>query len=218
MAPTIKAVVFDLDGLMFNTEDIFNLSGAELLRRRSKVLTQECLHAMLGRRPREAFAVMAEKLDLDEPIDLLMAESQEIFEGLLDEHLAPMPGLFELLELIETRNLPKGVATSSPRDYLDGMLKRYELLHRFPVTLAAEDVARGKPHPEIYERAAAEIGIAPDEMLVLEDSEAGTRSAADAGAIVVSIPHDRTRLQDFQAAYCIAESLTDSRILQLFGD
>jgi len=209
MNPTIRAVVFDCDGLMFNTEEIFNLAGRELMRRREKVMTQECLHRMMGLRPHDAFAVMVETFDLDEPIEDLLTESQEIFNSHLDAHLAPMPGLFELLEAIENYGLPKGVATSSPRDYLDGILARFELQARFAVTLTAEDVTHGKPHPEIYLKAAEQIGVAPAEMLVLEDSQAGTQSAAAAGAVVVSIPYEHARRLDFSAAHHIADSLHD---------
>jgi HAD superfamily hydrolase (TIGR01509 family) len=215
--PTIKAVVFDLDGLMFNTEEIFHRSGNELLARRNLCMTPECIHQMLGRRPHEAFAVMVQMYGLTETIDDLLAESREIFAGYLEEILAPMPGLFELLEQIETRGLPKGVATSSPRRYLEELLARYSLLPRFHITLTAEDVTHGKPHPEIYLKAAESLRVAPAEMLVLEDSEAGTTAAAAAGAVVVSIPHEHTRHQDFRVASYIAESLHAPTVLRLLG-
>jgi HAD superfamily hydrolase (TIGR01509 family) len=215
--PTIQAVVFDLDGLMFNTEAIFEQSGRVLLDRRGHVMSRECLHGMIGRRPHEAFAVMVEMYQLTEPIPDLLAESQVIFDALVEEHLAPMPGLFELLDHIEARGLPKGVATSSPREYLERLLGLFELTERFPTTLAAEDVTHGKPHPEIYETAAQRIGVKPTEMLVLEDSEAGTRSAAAAGAVVVAVPHEHTVEQDFSLADCVVDSLLDRRVLHLIG-
>ena len=215
--PPIHAVIFDLDGLMLNTEDIFNLAGNELMRRRNKVMTPECHNQMLGRRPHEAFSIMVEMLELRESIEDLLAESGEIFNSLLDEHLAPMPGLFELLGQIESHTLPKGVATSSPRNYLDDMLTRFDLHDRFLVTLTAEDVTHGKPHPEIYLRAAASIGVAPAQMLVLEDSEAGTRAAAAAGAVVVAVPNDHSRAQDFSPATVVVDSLHDATVLELIA-
>jgi HAD superfamily hydrolase (TIGR01509 family) len=217
MPPTIKAVVFDLDGLMFNTEDVFNLSGRELLKRRDCEMTPELLSEMMGRRPHDAFAAMIDRLGLTESIEELLAESQSIFFGLLDEHLQPMPGLFELLERIEAANIPKGVATSSPRDYLHDLLNRFSLKERFPVTLTAEDVTQGKPHPEIYLTAAQQIGVEPHEMLVLEDSEVGTRAAAAAGAFAVSVPHEHSSAHDFSSASYVAESLCDPYVLELIA-
>ena len=215
-APAIKAVVFDLDGLMFNTEEVFNRSGRVLLRRRGKEMTDEILSQMMGRRAHEAFAIMIEMLGMDEAVEDLMNEEDEIFRELLDTHLAPMPGLFELLQHIEERSLPKGVATSSDRTYLEDILRRFDLLPRFHVTLAADDVVHGKPHPEIYLKAAQRIGVVPSEMLVLEDSEAGTKAAAAAGAVVVSIPHQHSRTHDFSAATIIAESLHAAPVIEMF--
>ncbi|HEX4072679.1 MAG TPA: HAD family phosphatase [Planctomycetaceae bacterium] len=215
--PTIKAVVFDFDGLMFNTEEIFNLSGKELLRRRGKEMTPGILSMMMGRRSDEAFPMMIEALGLTEDPAALRAEERAIFHDLLWKHVAPMPGLFELLTHIEARGLPKGVATSSRRPYIESLLAHFKLIDRFHVTLTAEDVTRGKPHPEIYLTAAARIGVAPAEMLVLEDSEMGTRSAAAAGAVAVSVPHEHSRSQDFSTAYDIATGLHDPKILRLLA-
>ncbi|HUG93754.1 MAG TPA: HAD family phosphatase, partial [Planctomycetaceae bacterium] len=198
--PSIRAVVFDLDGLMFNTEELFNHAGRELLRRRGLVMSHELLTQMMGRRPHEAFTVLVDTLGLSETVEELLAESVVIFNEYRAERLAPMPGLFETLAAIERRGLPKGVATSSPRRYLEEILGQYELLERFHLTLTAEDVTHGKPHPEIYLTAAERLGIAPAEMLVLEDSETGTRSAAAAGAVVVSVPHEHSRHHDFSVA------------------
>lgn len=205
---TIQAVVFDLDGLMLNTEDIFDLAGKELMRRRGKVMSEECHHAMLGRRPAEAFAELRRLMDIEEPIELLMTETREIFESLIDEHLAPMPGLFELLDEVDSRGLPRGVATSSPQEYMRNMLQRYGLFDGFRMHLAAEDVEHGKPHPEIYLRAAERLGVPASAMLVLEDSETGSRSAEAAGAVVVAVPNRHTQVQDFSMATHVADSLS----------
>jgi len=214
---SVKAVVFDLDGLMFNTEDVFDLAGRELLRRRGKEMTVGIRGQMMGRRPSEAFEVLIEELDLRDSVEVLLAESREIFEELLPERLAPMPGLYVLLEHIEQVGLPKGIATSSPRNYLERILGRFDLLERFQMTLAAEDVTQGKPHPEVYQRAAAEIGVATADMLVLEDSQAGTQAAAAARAIVVAVPHVHSREHDFSEATYVAESLHDPYVLNLLS-
>jgi HAD superfamily hydrolase (TIGR01509 family) len=145
----------------------------------------------------------------------LQVESEEIFNELLEEHLRPMPGLMELLDLLEERQVPKAVATSSHRPYLQRLLGRFGLLDRFDFTLTAEDVTHGKPHPEIYLKAADRHGVPPAQMLVLEDSENGTRAAAAAGAHVIAIPHEFSHRHDFAAARGVACSLVDPVIVNL---
>lgn len=213
--PEIKAVAFDCDGLMFNTEESFNVAGRELLRRRGYELTPAVLRLMMGRRAEEAFGKLVEHLGLSDPPEALRAEYHALFLEALDGRLAAMPGLFELLDLIEVRGLPKAVCTSSERGYLDRLLVQFELTSRFATTLTADDVRQGKPNPEIYLAAAERLGVRPENLLVLEDSENGTKAAAAAGAVAVSVPHQHSEHQDFSAAFLVVNSLADSRLAAL---
>lgn len=211
----IRAVCFDLDGLMFNTEHVFYDAGDILLQRRGLRMTPAAMNSMLGRRPLESFQGLIDHLGLTETPAELLAESRTIFEAMLPERLQPMPGLFELLQRIEERGLPKGVATSSPRDYLYNVLDRFELRPRFSITLTAADVTHGKPHPEIYLKAAELLQVQPHEMLVLEDSHAGTKAAVAAGCHIISVPHEHTAGHDFAGTRHIATGLIDPEILRL---
>jgi HAD superfamily hydrolase (TIGR01509 family) len=214
-APTIRAVCFDLDGLMFNTEHVFYESADVLLQRRGLAMSRGAMDAMLGRRPLESFQALIDFLGLKEGPAELLTESRVVFHELLLTKLQPMPGLFELLDLIEAVGLPKGVATSSPRDYLEDVFGRFNLLSRFPIALTAESVTQGKPNPEIYLKAAEQLGVQPGEMLVLEDTQTGTRAGAAAGAYVVSVPHEHTATHDFSQAKYIATGLNDPFVISL---
>jgi HAD superfamily hydrolase (TIGR01509 family) len=215
--PQIEAVAFDCDGLMFNTEESFNVAGRELLRRRGHELTPQVLRIMMGRRAAEAFDALVEHLKLRDTPEMLREEYRMLFLAALEGRLAAMPGLFELLTLLERQGLPKAVCTSSERPYLEKLLGRFELGSRFAVTLTADDVTHGKPHPEIYLLAAERLGVRPGNLLVLEDSENGTKAAAAAGAVAVSVPHEHSRSQDFSAAFLIADTLADPRLTALIG-
>ena len=100
-----------------------------------------------------------------------------------------MPGLLDLLGMIEQRKLPKAVCTSSERAYLEKMLARFKLTSRFQATLTAEDVAHGKPHPEPYRTGARLLGAAPEDCVAIEDSPTGVRSAVSAGVPTIAVPH-----------------------------
>ncbi|HQX49225.1 MAG TPA: HAD family phosphatase [Planctomycetaceae bacterium] len=213
--PEIRAVVFDLDGLMLNTEDVFDLAGKQLLERRGLEMTDDIRHRMLGRRPVDAFNALKSLTGMTDRIEDLMHETKELFEAIAENTLTTMPGLHDVLELIESRDLPRAVATSSPRSYMTQLLERFGLLHRFHFTLTAEDVTHGKPHPEIYLMAASMLNVPPSQMLVLEDSETGTRAAATAGAYIVSVPNRHTAVGDFSMSRLRIDSLLDKRLHDL---
>jgi len=214
---TPRAVIFDMDGLMFNTEDLYFQVGAELMRRRGREYTRELNDAVMGCTPQACFEAMIRWHRLDERWQSMAAESEELFLSLLDGVLAPMPGLLELLNALDTAGVPKAICTGSSRRVLDAVLSRFCMAPQFQFTLAAEDITHGKPHPEIYLKAAARLGLPPEEILVLEDSQAGCRAAADAGAIVVAVPGEYSSSQDFSAATLVIPSLTDPRLYEILG-
>jgi len=210
--PRPRAVVFDMDGLMFNTEDVYTLVGTELLRRRGHEFTPELKNAMMGLPPLVTFGVMIRWCGLDDTPERLIPESNEIFLGLLAEHLRPMPGLMPLLDALEAAGLPKAIATSSGRVLMEACLAPFALEPRFEFALTAEDIVHGKPNPEIYLRAAERFGVATEQMLVLEDSENGCRAASASRAFTVAVPGEHSRTQDFRGASLLVDSLADPRL------
>jgi HAD superfamily hydrolase (TIGR01509 family) len=210
-----KAVVFDLDGLMFNTEEIYQDVGAEILRRRGKPFDAELLDAMMGCPADVALKRMIDWHALDATVAQLSAETDELFAALLDQRLDVMPGLLALLDVLEAAGLPKAIATSSGPSFAHEVLSRFNLAPRFQFILTCDDVCDGKPHPEIYLLAAQRFGIEPGEMLVLEDSQNGCRAAVAAGTIAVSVPAGHSRRHDFSGAALIADNLADPRLTSL---
>jgi len=212
-----RAVVFDLDGLMFNTEELYQDVGAQMLRRRGKNFDVELLDAMMGRPSAVALQLMIEYHDLADTVDELVAETDEIFAGILEERLEQMPGLADLLVALEAAGVPKGIATSSGPVFAHAALNQFELLPRFQFVLTSADIRDGKPHPEIYLLAASRLGIAPQEMLVLEDSQNGCKAAVAAGAIAVAVPGGHSRRHEFPGAALVADTLSDPKLYELLG-
>jgi HAD superfamily hydrolase (TIGR01509 family) len=215
--PPIRGVAFDLDGLLVNTEELYQHVGSELLRRRGRTFEADLLDRMMGRPQQVSLQIMIDWHGLTDTIETLAGETREIFVDLLDTRLAPMPGAALLLEQMVQRGLPRGVATSSGPDFAHDVLSRVGLRDRFGFVLTSADVTHGKPHPEIYERAAERLGVAPAEMLVLEDSENGCRAAVASGAVVVAVPGGHSRRHDFTGARFVADSLADPRIARLLA-
>lgn len=215
MQHKVDAVVFDMDGLMFNTEDLYDIVGEKLLNRRGHQFSDELKLAIMGLPGPVAFTVLKERCQLDDSIEVLAAECDEIFVSLLPAQIETMPGLESLLELIEKLGISKAIATSSHRKFAQRALGMFELEPRFEFVLTSESVTHGKPHPEIYLSAADRLGVKPQNMLVLEDSVNGSNAAIAANAITVAVPSRRVDRGQFGSVYAICERLDDSLITDL---
>jgi pseudouridine 5'-phosphatase len=213
----MRAVVFDMDGLMFNTEDVYTAAGTELLRRRGHEFTAELKDAMMGLPAQPSFEAMIRHCKLNESWRQLSAESDQLFKGFLGDRLAPMPGLMELLDALERAGIPKAIATSSRPALVYPCLEPFDLPRRFLFILTADDVVCGKPDPEIYLKAAGRFGVAPAEMMALEDSRNGCLAAVAAGAFTVVVPGEHSRQQDFSPASLVVNSLADPRLYHALG-
>jgi len=217
MSPNpIKAVAFDMDGLMFNTEDLYDEVGEILLGRRGQSFDRELKMAMMGLPGTDAFEIMRTRCGLADSVTQLQSECDEIFSDMLPAKIQTMPGLELLLDLLENRKIPKCVATSSHRQFAARALGAFDLEPRFKFVLTAEDVTLGKPHPEVYLAAASRLNVEPESMLVLEDSFTGSSAAAAAGAFTIAVPTKHSLDMDFSHVDHIASRLDDEAILGLF--
>lgn len=215
LSTKIDAVAFDMDGLLLNTEDLYNEVGEILMRRRGKPYRDSVRKRMIGLPAPQAFGVLIEAESLAETWQDLHEETLVIFEEILPSRLKLMLGATELLNLVDSLNLPKCVATSSSRGFAERALGQVGVLERFDFVLTAADVPRGKPYPDIYQESARRMRVAEASMLVLEDSPNGTRAGVAAGAYVVSVPNEHTEGGDFSGAKFLGESLEDERLTKL---
>jgi HAD superfamily hydrolase (TIGR01509 family) len=211
----IRAVVFDLDGLMFDTEALFFRVSSEALAERGKTFTPAMMQAMIGRRAADAVEAWKMLAGLDISADDLLAEVRRRFYAVMDTAVHPTPGLFVLLDHLKRSGLPLAVATSSRRAYADRLLTQHGLADRFTFILASEDVTNGKPDPEIYRKSADRFGIPASSMMVLEDSPAGVAAAKGAGAYAVGVPHEHSPAERLELADLIVGRLDEPRLLVL---
>ena len=210
--PPLRAVIFDLDGLMFNTEDLYQEVGRQTLESRGKRLTQDLLDEMMGRKSDIALQIMIDRHHLDLSVEQLAAEQAEVMFQLLPERLSPMPGLLTLLDALEAANLPKAIATSSGRKFVTRVLAQFQLEPRFNFVLTSEDITHGKPAPDVYLLAAKKLALPPAQTMVLEDTQIGCQAATAAGAYTVAVPGDHSKDHNFARTKFVANSLEDPRI------
>ncbi|QEG40055.1 HAD family hydrolase [Roseimaritima ulvae] len=213
----ILGVALDLDGLLYDTEPLYWQVGSQLLARRDHVFTDQLQRQMMGRPGVQAMQVLIDQLNLPDDPQHLLDESDEIYAGILAAGLQPMPGLMTWIQALEASGLPFGVATSSRRRFAEEILQRDALRQRLQFLLTGEDVTHGKPHPEMYLKAAAALQIDPARMLVLEDSENGCAAAVAAGAVTVAIPGAHSVGHQYDGAHLVAQRLDDQRLLNLIS-
>lgn len=213
----LKAVAFDLDGLIVNTEDVYVLVGSEICARRGKTFDDGLRHQMMGQPAAAALGVMISWHALSDSIEQLAIEADEVFWQQVEGKLQLMPGVIDLIEGIDQAGIPKAIVTSSAHDYAKRLLTMIGLCERFDPIITADDIKRGKPDPEIYLLAARRFDVDPAEMLVLEDSQNGCRAGVAAGAYTVAVPSEHTVGHDYTGAAFIATSLADPRIRQVLA-
>jgi HAD superfamily hydrolase (TIGR01509 family) len=216
-AVPLQAVVFDLDGLMFNTEELYQEVGSTVLARRGFDFPAGLLNEMMGRQSDKALQIMIDWHKLTDTVDALAAESMEVMHDLMVTRLTPMPGLLDLLVALETANVPKAIATSSSRAFLDRVLEQSKLAGRFTFTIAGSEIEHGKPAPDIYLLAAEKHDCPPQEMMVLEDSQIGCQAAVAANTYAVAVPGGHSHTHQFRGVKFVAETLADVRIYRVLG-
>jgi [ribosomal protein S5]-alanine N-acetyltransferase len=185
----IRAVIFDMDGLMLDTEPLYRVGWKQASAYCGFDLSDDIYKRLVGRSRLDSERVLVETFGSGFPL--------EKFRTLARKHVAAAfsaspvrkkPGLYELLSFLETRQLPKAVATSTERHKALSLLTTTELLGRFDVVAAGDEVVRGKPSPDLFLLAARRLGIDPAECLVLEDAESGVIGARQAGMQVYHVP------------------------------
>ena len=160
----------------------------------------------MGRKSHVALQLMIDWHQLDDTPEQLAAESAEIFVDLLPARLAPMPGLLDLLAALEAAGIPKAHRHQQrPRRSSSASSASFDFEPRFAFVLTAEDIEHGKPAPDVYLLAAERHGVAPAEMMVLEDSQIGCQAAVAAGAYTVAVPHGQSTAHQFPGVKFAAE-------------
>jgi HAD superfamily hydrolase (TIGR01509 family) len=184
----IEAVVFDLDGVLIQTEEIWDEVRELYVRERGGRYDAEAQRAMMGMSSTEWARFIHEELGVPDEPEAISAEVVRRMEARYREHLPLIDGAVEAVQRLAAR-WPLGLASSSNRPLIDAALELAGLTRHFRATVSSEEVARGKPTPDVYLEAARRLGVAPDRCAAIEDSHSGIRSAKAAAIRVLAIPN-----------------------------
>jgi HAD superfamily hydrolase (TIGR01509 family) len=184
----IEAVVFDLDGVLIQSEELWDSVREGLAREHGGRYGPEQQRAMMGMSSLEWSRYMHDVVGVPDPPEEI---SREVVRGLMERYRAGLPlvpGAVAAVERLAAR-WPLGLASSSNRELIDLVLELSGLAQHFRATVSSEEVARGKPAPDVYLEAARRLGVEPGHCVAIEDSHSGIRAAHAAGLRVIAIPN-----------------------------
>jgi HAD superfamily hydrolase (TIGR01509 family) len=197
------AVIFDLDGVLLDSEQRWNAAKRELVRDVGGHWREDAPVVMMGMSSPEWSAYMRDELGVPLAPDAISRDVVRRMEDGYRAALPLLPGAEEAVRALAAR-WPLGLASSSNREIIDLVLELAPFGDSFAVTVSSEEVARGKPAPDVYLRAAAELAAEPAACVAIEDSANGLRAAAAAGLAVIAVPNPHYPPSDDALALAVA--------------
>lgn len=205
----MKGLIFDMDGLMIDSERLYFQAERELAARFGREAPDELLGRMMGRKGLESMEIFVRELGLPLSAEEALALRTPLMRRLIAEDLLPMPGLGHIIGTFAGR-LKLAVATGASRKLLDIVVDRLGIREKFDLLLPSDGIKAGKPDPEIFLAACAGLSLPPAECVVLEDSENGVLAGKRAGCHVVAVPNEYSRGQDFSTADAVVRDLFEA--------
>jgi HAD superfamily hydrolase (TIGR01509 family) len=206
----ITAVIFDMDGLLVDTEPLHYEATNLVLEEYGKVLTPEVNERFIGLGDETFWSAVKEDFGITDSVEVLRGKRIAQMLRLIDaEPVRRMPGAAELLRLCKQRGYRLAVASSTPLQQVYAILESAGIRDQFEVIVSGEmeEVRKGKPAPDIFLHTARLLNLPPRSCLVLEDSSPGVIGASTAGMKVIAVPNEATRQSDFSRADLVINSL-----------
>lgn len=185
----IKAIIFDMDGLMIDSERVTFECYQERLKDMNLTMDEEFYKTLLGKPIKGIYQRFYDVYGNDFPIENVIQDVHKLMAERFETEGVPVKkGLVELLHYLKDNNYKTIVATSSNRDRVDKILAQAKITEFFDDSICGDEVTKGKPNPEVFLKSCQKLGVNVDEAIVLEDSEAGIQASYDANIKVICIP------------------------------
>jgi HAD superfamily hydrolase (TIGR01509 family) len=202
----MKAIIFDMDGLMVDSERLYHQAQQEITRQFNKTLPEKARLKMMGRKPLESMKIFVEALDIPIDAEKVLEMRDDSMREKYKNNLVPLPGLDHIIDTVYGK-LKLAISTGAQEEFLDIVVDQLEIRNKFDVLQASDEIEKGKPHPEIYSKTCKKLGLEPGECIVLEDSLNGVVAGKRAGCYVIAVPSEYTKQENFDTADFVADDL-----------
>lgn len=190
----IKAVIFDMDGVICHTNPYHSLAFQEFFAKRNLYPTEADFAAhMYGKSNVYILSHFLQRPIMGSELASLEDEKESLFRKIYAEHIKPIDGFLEFLDSLKAAGIKTGVATSAPRANLELINAKLKLSSKMESMLSSENVSKHKPDPEVYLKSAENLGVKPEESYVFEDSYSGISAGLNAGMQVIGVLSSHTQ-------------------------
>ncbi|MDO8503076.1 MAG: HAD family phosphatase [bacterium] len=207
----IKAVLFDMNGIIIDDEHIHEMAFRETVKPYNIDLDHQAyLDCCAGKTDRAGYEQIAEKFPATLPIDDLLRQKSQMYLQLFPANKKDYPGVIDLIHSL-AKDFTLALTSSSSRDEVDLITKEFGINQEFKLTISANEVTKGKPDPEPYRITAQKLGFKPEECVVIEDSKSGVISAKAAGCYCIGVTTTHSK-EDLKRADIIVDAFSNMTV------
>ncbi len=206
MNDSFHGVVFDMDGVLIDSEPIVKRCGQIAAKQYGAELSDALYNRLIGLPSKDVELGLTQAFGQSFPMQLFRDELERLWHAYVEENGMPVkPGIINALEQLQTHDIPFAIATSTPSDRAQLSLRKAGLISHFDIIVGGDQVANGKPAPDIFLTAASHIAIDAHRCIAVEDSAVGVQAASSAGMYTIMIPDQKQ-----------PDQITEQRLSELF--
>jgi HAD superfamily hydrolase (TIGR01509 family) len=214
----IQAVIFDLDGVIIDSEPMHLEVDRNIIRSIGIDISDEELKKYIGVSNVKLWSDLVGKYKINHNVEELVNQQKNSkIKAFKENDLKPVRGVVELIDSIRKANLSLAIASSSPKEFIDVVLKRLDMQNKFEFILSGENFKKGKPEPDIFLTAAKLLGKSPEQCVVIEDSTHGITAAKRAGMKCIAYRNLGSGMQDLSSADLIIDSFNDISVEKILN-